>query len=216
MDAIVLQILNGLDKGGAYALIALGLTLVFGTLGVVNFAHGALFMLGAFCAVSLKALLTLERVVEDPTQLTAWGSPMEIRTPYIEAWLGDFGATLIDYSVPVSILLAIPIMLLIYLFTRWHAKSSQQRMVEFLQVESERLVWMHAKYVSAATITFGVLTLHTLDRYGDTRTLQLSTVPGDLVNIMQRLQRLYPDVLVGDESENRQEYRRQVQAASRN
>ena len=40
MDAIVLQVLNGLDKGGAYALIALGLTLVFGTLGVVNFAHG--------------------------------------------------------------------------------------------------------------------------------------------------------------------------------
>ena len=36
MDAIVLQILNGLDKGAAYALIALGLTLVFGTLGVVS------------------------------------------------------------------------------------------------------------------------------------------------------------------------------------
>ena len=33
-DAIFLQFLNGLDKGGAYALIALGLTLVFGTLGV--------------------------------------------------------------------------------------------------------------------------------------------------------------------------------------
>ena len=47
MDAILLQILNGLDKGSAYALIALGLTLIFGTLGVVNFAHGALFMLGA-------------------------------------------------------------------------------------------------------------------------------------------------------------------------
>lgn len=54
MDAILLQILNGLDKGSAYALIALGLTLIFGTLGVVNFAHGALFMLGAFCAVSLQ------------------------------------------------------------------------------------------------------------------------------------------------------------------
>lgn len=36
MDAIFLQFLNGLDKGGAYALIALGLTLVFGTLGVVT------------------------------------------------------------------------------------------------------------------------------------------------------------------------------------
>jgi len=111
VDAFILQILNGLDKGAAYALIALGLTLVFGTLGVVNFAHGALFMLGAFCAVGLKALLTLEKITLDPNQLTAWGTPMEIRTPYIESWLGDFGHTLIDYSVPASILIAIPIML---------------------------------------------------------------------------------------------------------
>lgn len=111
MDAFLLQVLNGLDKGAAYALIALGLTLVFGTLGVVNFAHGALFMLGAFCAVSLQALLTLERVVLDPEKLTAWGTPMEIRTPYIVEWFGDFGLTLIDWSVPLSILVAIPVML---------------------------------------------------------------------------------------------------------
>ncbi|MDJ0932647.1 MAG: hypothetical protein QNJ43_19635 [Breoghania sp.] len=65
MDAFVLQLLNGLDKGGAYALIALGLTLVFGTLGVVNFAHDALFMLGAFCAVTLQKLLTLSVKVKD-------------------------------------------------------------------------------------------------------------------------------------------------------
>ena len=113
MDAILLQILNGLDKGGAYALIALGLTITFGTLGVVNFAHGALFMLGAFCAVSVKALLSLEQVTEDPTRLTAWGTPMEVRVPYVETWFGDFGTTLLDYSVPVSILIAIPVMLLI-------------------------------------------------------------------------------------------------------
>ncbi len=113
MDSFLLQILNGLDKGGAYALIALGLTLVFGTLGVVNFAHGALFMLGAFCAVTFNELLKLEKVVLDPEKLTAWGTPMEIRTPYIEEWLGNFGAFLIDYSVPVSILAAIPVMLLI-------------------------------------------------------------------------------------------------------
>lgn len=113
MDAILLQILNGLDKGGAYALIALGLTLVFGTLGVVNFAHGALFMLGAFCAVTFNKLLKLEKVVIDPSQTTPWGTPLEVRTPYIEAWLGDFGQTLINYSVPVSILVAIPVMLLI-------------------------------------------------------------------------------------------------------
>ena len=113
MGEILLQILNGLDKGGAYALIALGLTIIFGTLGVVNFAHGALFMLGAFCAVSFRALLSLEKVTLDPNKMTAWGTPMEVRAPYVEAWLGDFGAALLDYAVPVSILLAIPTMLLI-------------------------------------------------------------------------------------------------------
>lgn len=113
MDAILLQILNGLDKGGAYALIALGLTLTFGTLGVVNFAHGALFMLGAFCAVTFNRFLKLESVVVDPSQTTPWGTPLEIRTPYIEAWLGEWGKFLIDFSVPVSILVAIPVMLLI-------------------------------------------------------------------------------------------------------
>ena len=113
MDAILLQILNGLDKGGAYALIALGLTIIFGTLGVVNFAHGALFMLGAFCAVTIKALLSLEKITLDEENLTAWGSPQEIREPYVEAWFGDFGATLLNYSVPVSIIIAIPVMLII-------------------------------------------------------------------------------------------------------
>ncbi len=113
MDAIFLQILNGLDKGGAYALIALGLTLAFGTLGVVNFAHGALFMLGAFCAVSFNKLISLEQVVLDPTQTTAWGTAMEIRTPYVEIWFGDVGRMLIEYSVPLSVLFAIPVMLII-------------------------------------------------------------------------------------------------------
>jgi branched-chain amino acid transport system permease protein len=113
MDAIILQILNGLDKGGAYALIALGLTLAFGTLGVVNFAHGALFMLGAFCAVSFNKLLSFEQVVLDATQTTAWGTAMEVRTPYVEIWFGDVGRMMIEYSVPFSVLLAIPVMLII-------------------------------------------------------------------------------------------------------
>ena len=110
MDAIFLQILNGLDKGGAYALIALGLTLVFGTLGVVNFAHGALFMLGAFCAVSTQALLTYSKKVKDES-VTFFEAYKEI--PYLEIWFGELGTQIIDYAVPISILLAIPLMLLI-------------------------------------------------------------------------------------------------------
>ncbi|MEL6477944.1 MAG: branched-chain amino acid ABC transporter permease [Pseudomonadota bacterium] len=113
MDAILLQILNGLDKGGAYALIALGLTIIFGTLGVVNFAHGALFMLGAFCAVSMQTLLTVSFTTVDPTQVDFLGRPLEVDTPYLIHWFGDFGAALIEFSVPVAILLAIPVMLLV-------------------------------------------------------------------------------------------------------
>ncbi len=112
MDAIILQILNGLEKGGAYALIALGLTLIFGTLGVVNFAHGALFMLGAFCAVVMNKLLTFE-VATGEVIKTAWGTEEPVTSAYVNSLFGDFGSVLIDWAVPVSILLTIPIMLLV-------------------------------------------------------------------------------------------------------
>jgi branched-chain amino acid transport system permease protein len=110
MDGILLQILNGLDKGAAYALIALGLTLVFGTLGIVNFAHGALFMLGAFCAVTFRKLLTLSVKVKDEG-VTLFAAYKE--EPYLKIWFGDTGETIIDYAVPLSILFAIPVMIVI-------------------------------------------------------------------------------------------------------
>ncbi|MDA8747496.1 branched-chain amino acid ABC transporter permease [Litoreibacter sp.] len=112
MDAILLQVLNGLDKGSAYALIALGLTLIFGTLGVVNFAHGALFMLGAFCAVSLQKLFQLSTVTLSETEKNFLGQPLEIKTPYLVNWFGEAtGNTIIDWSVPLAIIVAIPIMI---------------------------------------------------------------------------------------------------------
>jgi len=114
MDAILLQILNGLDKGSAYALIALGLTLIFGTLGVVNFAHGAIFMIGAFCAVTLQKILSFERIELSETEKTAWGTAKEIKTSYAELWFGQsFGSSLIDWAVPLAIVFSIPIMLLV-------------------------------------------------------------------------------------------------------
>jgi len=114
MDAFLLQILNGLDKGSAYALIALGLTLIFGTLGVVNFAHGALFMIGAFCAVTLERLLTLSFETVDPTKTDFLGNPLKVKTPYVEAWFGpETGAAIIDWSVPLALIFAIPVMLAI-------------------------------------------------------------------------------------------------------
>jgi len=114
MDVIILQILNGLDKGSAYALIALGLTLIFGTLGVVNFAHGALFMIGAFCAVTLQKVLNLSTETLDETKLDFLGNPLKIQTPYVETWFGpEIGQMIIEWSVPLAILVAIPVMILI-------------------------------------------------------------------------------------------------------
>ena len=114
MEQIILQILNGLDKGSAYALIALGLTLIFGTLGVVNFAHGALFMIGAFCAVTLSRILSLAHVVEDETRKDFLGKPLKVDVPYVNDWFGpEIGGTIIDWSVPISILFAIPVMILV-------------------------------------------------------------------------------------------------------
>ena len=112
MDAIILQILNGLDKGSAYALIALGLTLIFGTLGVVNFAHGALFMIGAFCAVTMQRLLSLSHVTIDETKKDFLGRPLQVEAPYLDDWFGpDIGQAFINWSVPLAILLTIPVML---------------------------------------------------------------------------------------------------------
>ncbi len=110
MDSFLIQLLNGLDKGAAYALIALGLTLVFGTLGIVNFAHGAIFMLGAFCAVFFKKLLTLSLKVKDES-VTLFDAFKE--EPYLIIWFGDTGEAIIDYAVPLSILFAIPVMILV-------------------------------------------------------------------------------------------------------
>ncbi|NIY73852.1 branched-chain amino acid ABC transporter permease [Marivivens donghaensis] len=129
MDAIILQLFNGLEKGSAYALIALGLTLIFGTLGVVNFAHGALFMIGAFCAVTLSRIFQISFLTEDPTQTDFLGNPLQVETPYVEKWFGaDAGAWMIDYSVPLSILLTIPVMLLVgYVMERGLIKHFYKR-----------------------------------------------------------------------------------------
>ncbi|OUS35271.1 branched-chain amino acid ABC transporter permease [Rhodobacterales bacterium 56_14_T64] len=114
MDAILLQVLNGLDKGSAYALIALGLTLIFGTLGVVNFAHGALFMIGAFCAVTVQRILNLSYETVDESQTDFLGNALVVKTPYVEAWFGaETGGAIIDWAVPLAILFAIPIMVFV-------------------------------------------------------------------------------------------------------
>ncbi|MEO6361781.1 MAG: branched-chain amino acid ABC transporter permease, partial [Caldimonas sp.] len=50
LPVILGQLMLGLVNGSFYALLSLGLAVIFGLLGVVNFAHGAFYMLGAYAA----------------------------------------------------------------------------------------------------------------------------------------------------------------------
>ena len=57
MEVFVQQLINGLTLGSIYGLIAIGYTMVFGIIGMVNFAHGDVFMVSSF--IGLVALLLL-------------------------------------------------------------------------------------------------------------------------------------------------------------
>ncbi|HET7627581.1 MAG TPA: branched-chain amino acid ABC transporter permease [Bacillales bacterium] len=51
------QLINGITLGSVYAIVALGYTLVFGVLGIINMAHGEIFMFGAFMGVVTTSML---------------------------------------------------------------------------------------------------------------------------------------------------------------
>jgi branched-chain amino acid transport system permease protein len=58
MDNFVQQLINGLTLGSVYGLIAIGYTMVYGIIGMINFAHGDVFMLSAFIALLVFLVLT--------------------------------------------------------------------------------------------------------------------------------------------------------------
>jgi branched-chain amino acid transport system permease protein len=57
MDILLQQVLNGLVLGSVYALVALGYTMVYGILGLINFAHGEVVMIGAMVALTVMNAL---------------------------------------------------------------------------------------------------------------------------------------------------------------
>jgi branched-chain amino acid transport system permease protein len=59
MEVFIQQLINGLTLGSIYGLIAIGYTMVYGIIGMVNFAHGDLFMVSAFIALVAYLILTL-------------------------------------------------------------------------------------------------------------------------------------------------------------
>ncbi|MBR0566939.1 branched-chain amino acid ABC transporter permease LivH [Azoarcus sp. L1K30] len=64
------QLINGLTLGSMYGLIAIGYTMVYGIIGMINFAHGDIFMVSAFIAVTAFTLLAAADVTSVPLALT--------------------------------------------------------------------------------------------------------------------------------------------------
>ena len=88
----IFMLVNGLSQGMLLFIIASGLTLVFGVLRVINFAHGSLYMIGAFLAFSLSTLLSW-RLSHKLSNVAALCSP------------GDRGGRLFsrDFVVPTCV-----------------------------------------------------------------------------------------------------------------
>lgn len=59
MEYFIQQMINGITLGAIYGLIAIGYTMVYGIIGMINFAHGEIYMLGAFVALIAFLLATL-------------------------------------------------------------------------------------------------------------------------------------------------------------
>ncbi len=89
MEVILQQIILGLTNGMVFALIALGYTMVYGILELINFAHGDLFMLASFLALTLVGVLGLE---------TAAGGELAIGLFFIVVMCALFAAGL-NWSV---------------------------------------------------------------------------------------------------------------------
>src|SRR3982751_2910512 len=81
MDYFAQQLINGLVLGSIYGLIAIGYTMVYGIVGMINFAHGDIFMIGGFIALISFLILvsmgwTVERIAYRPLRHSFRLAPM--------------------------------------------------------------------------------------------------------------------------------------------
>jgi len=80
LPALFAQLLIGLINGAFYAMLSLGLAVIFGMLNIVNFTHGSLYMVGAFCAFLLLNYLGISywaALVVAPIMVGAFGMVLE-------------------------------------------------------------------------------------------------------------------------------------------
>ena len=89
MELFIQQLINGITVGAVYALIALGYTMVYGILELINFAHGEIYMLGAYLGIIVLGFFTV-------IGLTAFSLPLALFLTIIAAGVicAAYGATM--------------------------------------------------------------------------------------------------------------------------
>src|SRR3954465_13555385 len=66
MEYFLQQTINGVTLGAIYGLVAIGYTMVYGIIGMINFAHGEIYMIGAFIAIIAFSILDLVGITYAP------------------------------------------------------------------------------------------------------------------------------------------------------
>jgi branched-chain amino acid transport system permease protein len=113
MNYFILQTINALSLGGTYALLALGLAVVFSILGMINFAHGALMTLTGYALVFLSAASLPFAVAAPAAVLVAMASAVILERLAFRPVRRASGATMLLTSFAVAVLLQLAFQLFI-------------------------------------------------------------------------------------------------------
>lgn len=147
------QLVNGLTLGGVYALIALGYTLVYGVLQILNFAHGDVYMIGAFLGYFVEIALggPAHSRVPVPVMIFIMFAVSIIGTGLLGMVIERFAyrplrkstriAPLIS-ALGVSILLQNAALLLMFALSRWVNKTQVGRAMRAIAVDRDAAVMM--------------------------------------------------------------------------
>jgi branched-chain amino acid transport system permease protein len=149
--------LNGITLGLLYALIAVGLSLIFGVMEIINFAHGELLMLGAF---AMAFALPVTGLLYWPALGVAIVGTMVAGLVIYELLLTRLGTDEFERSILITLGLSIVIVhAMQYIFTATPRIVDTQYGFDGLEVGSIRITWTRVIGAGAALVAFGGLYL---------------------------------------------------------
>jgi branched-chain amino acid transport system permease protein len=159
IDALyLLQLtLNGIALGLLYALIAVGLSLIFGVMEIINFAHGELLMLGAF---AMTFALPVTGLLYWPALAVSVIAIMVVGLVVYELLLARLRQDDFERSILITLGLSIVLIhVMQYLFTATPRMVDTQYGFEGVQIGSIRITWTRIIGAAAALAAFGGLYL---------------------------------------------------------